>query len=137
MKRIALIVLFVLANLVTVGSVSAQDRTVQAVVPFDFTVGNKLLPSGIYTIRSETPFLILIRNTVKGTGTIANTIPNGKRSKISVLIFTRYGNQYFLNQILSSSAQTSVELATSNVEKRVRMRQATLQRDQQTVIALK
>jgi hypothetical protein len=136
-KRITATALFVLANLLTVGSVSAQDHRVQAVVPFDFTVGNQLLPSGTYTIKSETPFRVVIRNTEKGTSLMAGTIPNGEQSKIGVLVFTKYGNQYFLNKILSSSAQISVELPTSNVEKRVRMEQATLQTDQQTVVAQK
>jgi hypothetical protein len=137
MKRITAIALFVLASLVTVGSVSAQDRTVRAVVPFDFTVGNKLLPAGNYTITSETPFIVSIRNTEKGTAMMTNTVPNGQQSKIRVLIFTKYGSQYFLSKILSSSAQTSVELPTSNVEKRVRMQVATHQSVQQTVVAQK
>jgi hypothetical protein len=137
MNRIPAIVLFVLANLVTVGSASAQNRTVQAVVPFDFTAGNKLLPSGTYRITSETPFLVVIRNTEKPAGMVTRTIPNGKQSKIGVLVFTRYGNQYFLSKILSSSAQISVELPTSQLEKRVRIQETTLQSEQQAVIALK
>jgi hypothetical protein len=137
MNRIPAIVLFVLANLVTVGSASAQNRTVQAVVPFDFTAGNKLLPSGTYRITSETPFLVVIRNTEKAAGMVTRTIPNGKQSKIGVLVFTRYGNQYFLSKILSSSAQISVELPTSQLEKRVRIQETTLQSEQQAVIALK
>jgi hypothetical protein len=137
MVRIPAIALFVLANLVTVGSASAQNRTVQAVVPFDFTAGNKLLPSGTYRITSETPFLVVIRNTEKAAGMVTRTIPNGKQSKIGVLVFTRYGNQYFLSKILSSSAQISVELPTSQLEKRVRIQETTLQSEQQAVIALK
>jgi hypothetical protein len=126
MKRITAVALVVLANLITVGTASAQDRTVQAVVPFDFTVGNKLLPSGTYRITSETtPFLVSIRNTEKGTQMMTNTTPNGKKSKIGMLVFTKYGNQYFLRKVLSSSAQISVELPTSEVEKRVRIQEAT------------
>lgn len=135
MKRITAIALFVLANLVTVGSVSAQDRTLQAVVPFDFTVGNKLLPSGNYTIALETPFLVVIQNSAKYIKLMATTTPDGKKSEIGKLVFTRYGNQYFLREILSSSTQNSVELTTSKIEKRARMQQATRQSDQQTVVA--
>ena len=50
MKRIASIALFALVSFVTVGFASAQERAVKADVPFDFTVGNKLVPAGTYTI---------------------------------------------------------------------------------------
>jgi hypothetical protein len=46
-------VLFTLAVFVTAGSALAQDRAVWATVPFDFTVADKLLPSGTYTITPE------------------------------------------------------------------------------------
>src|ERR1700743_433439 len=51
MKRITAIALLAIANLAVAGTSFAQSKTVQAKVPFDFTVGNKLLPSGTYTIK--------------------------------------------------------------------------------------
>jgi hypothetical protein len=50
MKRITAIALFTIASFVTAGSAWAQDRGVRATVPFDFTVGDKLLPPGTYEI---------------------------------------------------------------------------------------
>ncbi|MBV8114110.1 MAG: hypothetical protein JO300_05170, partial [Silvibacterium sp.] len=50
MKRITTTALFILAALVTAGGAVAQDRAVRATVPFDFTVGDKLLPAGNYEI---------------------------------------------------------------------------------------
>ena len=44
MKRITAIALFTIAGFVTAGSALAQNRAVRADVPFDFTVGDKLLP---------------------------------------------------------------------------------------------
>ena len=54
MKRITSTALFTLAVLVTAALVPgtgamAQGRAVRATVPFDFTVGDKLLPAGTYT----------------------------------------------------------------------------------------
>jgi hypothetical protein len=54
MKRITAIALFILAGLVSAGNVLAQDHGVRTTVPFDFTVGNKVLPSGTYTIEPAT-----------------------------------------------------------------------------------
>ena len=53
MKRITAIALLAIANFAVAGTSFAQSRTVQAKVPFDFTVGNKLLPSGTYTIKEQ------------------------------------------------------------------------------------
>jgi hypothetical protein len=83
----------------------------------------------------ETPFLVVIQNSAKYIKLMATTTPDGKKSEIGKLVFTRYGNQYFLREILSSSTQNSVELTTSKIEKRARMQQATRQSDQQTVVA--
>ena len=46
MKRITAIALFAAASALGAGHALAQDHAVQATMPFDFTVGNKLLPQG-------------------------------------------------------------------------------------------
>ena len=51
MKRITAIALFAIASFAVADKSFAQGPTVQATVPFDFTVGNKLLPAGTYTIK--------------------------------------------------------------------------------------
>ena len=53
MKRITAIALFAIANFALAGTSFAQSNGVRANVPFDFTVGNKLLPAGTYTIKEE------------------------------------------------------------------------------------
>ena len=62
MKQITAVALLSIASLVTAGKALAQDRAVQATVPFDFTVGDKLLPSGTYTITSVSSGVIQIQN---------------------------------------------------------------------------
>ena len=62
MKRITAIALLAIANFAMAGTSFAQSKGVQANVPFDFTVGNKLLPAGTYTIKENQPDVIMIRN---------------------------------------------------------------------------
>jgi hypothetical protein len=51
------------------------------------------------------------------------------------LVFRRYGNQYFLHQVLCRNADMKAELPTSTLEKRVRLQQAQLPKTE-TVAAL-
>ena len=53
MKRITAIALLAIANFALAGTSFAQSKGVRANVPFDFTVGKKLLPSGTYTIKDR------------------------------------------------------------------------------------
>ena len=62
MKRIPAIALLAIANFALAGTSLAQSNGVQAKVPFDFTVGDKVLPAGNYTIRSESSHVIMIKN---------------------------------------------------------------------------
>jgi hypothetical protein len=47
LKQITAVALLSIASFVTAGKALAQDRAVQATVPFDFTVGDKLLPRAL------------------------------------------------------------------------------------------
>jgi hypothetical protein len=58
MKRITSTALFTLAALVTTAGAMAQGRAVRATVPFNFTVGDKLLPAGTYEISKPSAGII-------------------------------------------------------------------------------
>ena len=136
MKRITSIALFILAGMVSAGSVLAQDHGVRATVPFDFTVGNKVLPSGTYTIEPTAQNVIVIRNREKNIAVMSTSYGDGKQSKTGELVFNKYGDQYFLREILCSSADMSVELPASKTEKRTRLQEARLESSPQVFIAL-
>src|ERR1700734_1599146 len=121
MKRITAIALLAIANFAVAGTSFAQSRTVQAKVPFDFTVGNKLLPSGTYTIKEESSGLIAPDDNKAAGG--------GK------LVFHKYGSQYFLSEILSDSANLNVRVPVSKTEKRVQLQEATIAPRSDTFIA--
>ena len=138
MKRTTAIALLAIANFAMAGTSFAQSNGVQATVPFDFTVGNKLFPSGTYTIKPEStnPNVIVIRSHDKPIAALSlvhqdgNKSPNGGK-----LLFHKYGGQYFLTEILCDRADMNVELSTSKAEKRAQLQQATLESSSQTAVA--
>lgn len=139
MKRITAIA-FALAALVTAGSAMAQEHAVKATVPFDFTVGNAHVPAGTYTIWSagSSGNLIEVRND-NGKATIFGTAyAAGKSSQTGKLVFDKYGDRYFLHDILCSTVSMNLELPVSKAEKSAQSQQASLQSENkdQVFIAL-
>jgi hypothetical protein len=139
MKRIVKsIALFVAATFITAG-VWAQDHKVQATIPFSFAVNGNLLPSGTYTIGSDSnnPNVLLIFNREKSVHivTMAQNDSSGWRRKDNTLVFHKCGDQYFLSQISAMNLSFSV----SKAEKRAReqMQVAKLPVSSDITIALK
>ncbi|HEX3469668.1 MAG TPA: hypothetical protein VHT28_00650 [Silvibacterium sp.] len=136
MKRITAIALFIIAAFITTGRAVAQDRAVRATVPFDFTVGDKLLPSGTYTITSASADIIVIKNYDRRIAILSTATPDSKESRNgSKLVFDKYGDQYFLHEILCQSAALNVNLPTSKQEKKARVQEAMLHSAGQVFVA--
>jgi hypothetical protein len=140
MKRImsiTSIALFALASFVTVGSISAQERAVKAAIPFDFTVGDKLLPAGTYTISTESYGVIKIQNTATHAAMLNTATHDGNESKTAELVFHKYADQYFLNEILCPSSEMNLAVPASKAEKRARAQEASLGNTSDVFLALK
>jgi hypothetical protein len=138
MKRTTAITLLAIANLALAGTSFAQSNEIRATIPFDFTVGNRLLPSGTYTLAPESgnANVIVIRSHDKPIAALGlvyhdgNKSPNGGK-----LLFHTYGGQHFLSEILCDRAHLNVELPTSKTEKRAQLQLATLKSSGQIVVA--
>jgi hypothetical protein len=138
MKRISAIALLTIATLITAGSAVAADHAVKADVPFDFTVGDKLLPAGTYTIVSEDPNMVEIRNSERTISVMNVALADGNEpSTTGELVFDRFGDKYFLSQILCPAASIRLHLPTSKIEKRARSNEAMLHDSGQTLVAAK
>jgi hypothetical protein len=135
MKRIIAIALFAASSLAAAGNLSAQEHVVKANIPFDFTVNNNVLPAGTYTISSLSPSAVQVRNVNGHVAELSLVQNDDKRSTTPVLVFQRYGNQYFLHEILAANAM-NVTVPRSKREQR-RLQEAKLQESNQTLIALK
>ncbi|MBV8437598.1 MAG: hypothetical protein JOY95_08820 [Silvibacterium sp.] len=133
MKRITAIALFALATLVA-GTAGAQDHAVKANVPFDFTVGNAHVPAGIYTISSTgSQSIIELRNESGKVNIFGSGYADGKSSETSKLVFDKWGNQYFLREVVCAHGDMSLELPVSKTEKRVQLLQASNQQNKDEV----
>jgi len=111
----AMLVLFLL-------SAGPAHAEVRITVPFDFSVGKVLLPSGTYTIGrigAAHTLLQLLNSKVKA-GAIAQIhsveLDPSQVSEADKLVFHRYGNQYFLAQLWVWGSATGFELQRSKVE---------------------
>jgi hypothetical protein len=136
MKRITAIVLVAIANFAMAGTSFAQSNGVRATVPFDFTVGNKLLPSGTYTFKEGSSNVILIRSHDKPISALSLVNQSDhKTSNGGKLLFHRYGGHYFLSEILCDQADLNVQLPLSRAEKKTRLQQAALDSSSQIYVA--
>jgi len=136
MKRITATALFTLAALVTAGGAMAQGRAVRATVPFDFTLGDKLLPAGNYEITSPSDGVIEVQNRDRHVTILSTSNYDSRQSRNgSKLVFDKYGDQYFLSEILCSSSAINVSLPRSRAEKDARQHEAMLPNASQVFIA--
>jgi hypothetical protein len=91
-------------------------------VPFAFETGSSHYPAGVYTLRMETPSILMIRG-VSGSGLVMmKTVDdNGQRAKSGMAIFHKYGNRYFLNEISATGETRHLHLQPSKAEKQMQI----------------
>ena len=113
---------FVLALglLLVVSAAHAQSGAVAANVPFDFVVGNEVYPAGNYLLRpwGAVRGSILIQNRDESRYRMVSTRVCQKlaRAEKTVLIFHRYGDQYFLEQVTHEGNTIGRQFLKSNIE---------------------
>jgi hypothetical protein len=138
MKRtIALAI--VTATLILMGTVfgHAQAGTTEASIPFNFNVGSHALPAGIYKIKYVSPGAILIESQDKRFLAFSVFFEGSRPSSRSGhLVFAKYGDRYFLRQVLCAEVDLNAELPTSKLEKRVGIQEAHVPRNQTEVATL-
>ncbi len=126
MKHITVFVIAVclLASFAAAGTASAQDHAVRAAVPFNFNVGDRWVPAGTYLMTSDmsNPKVIFIRSEDGKVALLSVTQSDGRRLDASKLVFTKYGDQYFLHEILCSLCGMNVAFPGSKREKLARTR---------------
>ena len=93
-------------------------------IPFDFLVRGKTLPAGEYEISrlSDEPQVLEISNihnrhdhAAIETDPVQGRVPNH-----GMVVFHRYGDSYFLNEIWTTGLETGRELPASHQEKMLR-----------------
>jgi hypothetical protein len=109
-----------IAFVTAVVSANAQSRTVVANIPFDFSVGDKALPSGEYMVKAVTDngnaLAIHNKQSSKSAIRLSNSIQAPKASEKTKLVFHRYGPRYFLAEVWVSGERIGRQLLKTKEE---------------------
>ena len=134
-KRLTMLSLVSMFSLcAAVATANAQLSTpIRAKIPFDFTVGNKKLPAGEYTFRRLSGLAdtrtMSVTSADAGTHLFQSTFgaqvltPKNE----STLVFHKYGDQYFLEQIWTGGEQEGAQVPESRGERTARRQLAQTQ----------
>ena len=126
MKSITVLA-FLTAALISVGSACAHAQAAGFKVPFDFTVGNQVLPAGTYQVGYyPTKNAILIQSQDSRFHAFITTHLADPSTRDGEVIFAKYGNRYFMHEVLCSAMSMNVEIPKSTREKQVRIQEAQL-----------
>jgi len=135
MKRTTVLA-FLTAALISMGSACAHAQAPAFQVPFDFTVDNQVLPAGTYQVSyNAAKTAILIRSQDDRIHALTTIQPADPSISDSEVVFTKYGNQYFLHEVLCGAVSMHVALPASKPEKQARIQEAPLPHSE-TVVAL-
>ena len=137
MKRISALALLTLASLGACTGATAQESALIAKIPFNFTVGEKGLPAGEYTITSPSAGIVrIVSQDKRVSASVTATHSNHEAPGAGQLEFNRYGNSYFLHRVLGPSTSTmSFDVAAWKSEKRARRLEAQLTPTEQVLVA--
>jgi hypothetical protein len=124
MKRQAVSLISLLSLLLVAGSAIAQTVRVRADIPFNFAVGSKTYPAGTYSIgtigdRDDKVLLMKAADGSASMAIISNAAENLTAADKTKLVFSRYGNQYFLSQVWLYGATRGHQIPKSDREKEV------------------
>jgi hypothetical protein len=127
LKKQAIKAFVLLSLLLTLSAtfVYAQSKTLirDVKIPFDFSVGAKTFPAGVYSVTRVNQEKIMLRLSSEDGGEAVHviTVPvQAKESpKTAKLIFRRYGETYFLSQIWESDEIQGHQLLKSSTERSV------------------
>lgn len=104
----------------SVAPANAQNNSVSANVPFEFTIGGKSLPAGEYMVRAFTQNgnTLAVSNKSSSKSAIRLSIPiqAASESKNTKLVFHRYGPRYFLAEVWVAGEKTGRQLLKSKEE---------------------
>lgn len=120
MKRFA----FAFALFTAIAGSALQGQTIyfRANIPFDFRMGEKLMPAGVYTIQHSGASPVLsLQSTGTNHAALALTIPSLRSAvpNTGQLTFNRYGDTYFLSKIWTAGSRAGLQLPKTSSEKKV------------------
>ena len=129
-KLLVVLAMGCLLSLLVVG-VHAQDpgAGIRVSIPFDFSVEGRTLPAGQYEIRriNDEPTGLIIQNIYhRRDEALFQTEPfeEHRIPNHSLLVFNRYGDSYFLSEVVNAGEETAEELRPTRTERHMRSEMA-------------
>jgi hypothetical protein len=104
---------------------AAESADLKATIPFEFLLGQKVMPAGEYRIIQRSDGLITVRE--EGGHHITQaffTLPEFRREKWTsgLLVFNRYGDSYFLSKVWAPYSHDGRSFPKSKQEKELASR---------------
>jgi hypothetical protein len=125
MNRIKSLIFLVAATILQAApSLKAQQEVFNAKVPFQFSAGDRTLPSGEYRITRRNAFLTIENRREFSSALILTSSADSSRDSESRLIFDHVDDLYFLRGVVAPVG--GIELAVSRTEKKATMDQRRL-----------
>lgn len=119
---IALVVL--IGSMALAAQAQSVGRTMCANIPFDFSVGNKKLPAGEYTVvqvnpASDQAVLQLRSKDGKAGAMVQMSTTIGRAEQSARLVFNRYGDNYFFAQAWIDGDRNGLQAPTPRSERAI------------------
>ncbi len=122
-KTVFAAIAFLLLAAVTTMPLAAQTFVLKANIPFEFTVGNKVLPAGEYMISSDgmSP-TVQLRGEASHVAALTMVFHRQLASVqdpagLTKLTFNRYGNRYFLSEVDDGYLEAGFVVPESHTER--------------------
>ena len=122
MKLFAVTALLAVASLSNVARALSTSSALRADVPFNFTVGHELLPSGSYLIKRDSSGLVTVQSIDQRHRVVVASTSGPDATRGDKLIFRKYGDRYFLGKV--SSSIFSANFVPSKLERSARDHEA-------------
>jgi hypothetical protein len=108
-----------LGSLVATQSASAQTSSVAEVnIPFAFHTASQTLPAGVYRVDRSGELLMLKSIDAKAGGfALSHPVVKSKAPDHGYMVFQRYGDNYYLEQIWTAGQSTGIECFKGRSEK--------------------
>jgi hypothetical protein len=92
----------------------AQEMQLRAAVPFAWQLNGHQMKAGEYVIsRDASMRLMRIEGLADHTGSFLVVIPAADRNRAARLVFHRYGNQYFLAEVVAPGNKATLPVSRS------------------------
>ena len=120
-KRMLVIVAVSILMAIAVTPLAAQTLTLTANIPFEFIMAGKTMPAGQYEVaRSFSTPMIVLRGIEQRTGALSIVLREPVASKNPAadtrLVFNRYGDHYFLHEVVNAYASLAYTLPETHAE---------------------